>query len=157
MPVLPAIHQRQLPLPMRPNSSGSLRLTCWGSGGLCAHAYRSLRAELAGGGATAGVLYPGWVSTPLTHNVTGGNVLATELVNAAYPKPLRRFISPEEVAQAAVSGIQKRAPRIMVPSRWILVSMLRGILDPLTDWGIGKHKKIQALVNKLGKQSSNRL
>lgn len=39
-------------------------------------------------------------------NVTGGNVLATELVNAAYPKPLRRFISPEEVAQAAVSGIQ---------------------------------------------------
>lgn len=115
---------------------------------------RSLRAELAGSGATAGVLYPGWVSTPLTHNVTGGNALATELVNAAYPKLLRRFISPEEVAQAALSGIQKRAPRIMVPSRWIPVSMLRGIFNPLTDWGIDKHKKIQMLVGKLDKQSA---
>jgi NAD(P)-dependent dehydrogenase (short-subunit alcohol dehydrogenase family) len=79
---------------------------------------RSLRAELGGTGATASVLYPGWVATSIAKVGFGGNALATKLIEKGFPAPLRRPIQPDDVAKGVVKGLRARQPRIMVPFRW---------------------------------------
>jgi NAD(P)-dependent dehydrogenase (short-subunit alcohol dehydrogenase family) len=113
---------------------------------------RALRTELAPHGATAGVLYPGWTDTPLIKVAFGGNATATELLRHSCPKPLRATISPERVAAATVRGIQRRSARIIVPGRWIPISMLRGILNPVIDAAIENDPKIKRLVLELERQ-----
>lgn len=110
---------------------------------------RSLRAELAGTGATAGVLYPGWVSTAIAKSAFGGNAEATELVKLAYPGVLRAPIQPERIAEAVVKGIQARSARINCPRRWIPISIFRGVFNLLTDWTLDRDKRIQALIRKM--------
>lgn len=110
---------------------------------------RSLRAELAGTGATATVLYPGWVETPIAKIAFGGNDIATKLIELGFPAPLRRPIQPEEIATAVVNGLISRQPRIIAPSRWIPFSMLRGAFNMLSDWHLGRQQKMQTLVREL--------
>lgn len=110
---------------------------------------RALRGELAGTGATAGVLYPGWVDTAIARVAFGGNATATELVVMAFPAPLRRPITPETVATAVVRGVERRAARIIVPRRWIPWSWFRGIMNALTDRYLDGHAGIQAQIRKL--------
>ncbi|MNT31057.1 putative oxidoreductase SadH [compost metagenome] len=112
---------------------------------------RSLRAELAGTGATAGVLYPGWVSTAIAKSAFGGNAEATELVKLAYPSVLRAPIQPARIAEAVVKGVQTRSARINCPRRWIPISILRGIFNLLTDLTLDRDKRIHALIRKMEK------
>ncbi|XID74304.1 SDR family NAD(P)-dependent oxidoreductase [Alkanindiges sp. WGS2144] len=115
---------------------------------------RSLRAELAGTGATASVLYPGWVATPIAKIAFGGNDIATKLIELGFPAPLRRPIQPEEIADAVVKGLQARKPRIIAPLRWVPFSMLRGAFNMVTDWHLERQQKMQALIRKLEAQNS---
>ena len=110
---------------------------------------RALRTELAGTGATAGVLYPGWVDTAIARVAFGGNATATELVAEICPWPYKRQIQPEQVAKAVLRGVMTRAPRIMVPRRWVPLSLFRGVLNVLTDWTFDRHARLHALVRKL--------
>ena len=77
---------------------------------------RSLRVELAGRGASAGVLYPGWVATPIADVAFGADDLATQLVAHAFPAPLHRPLSPIAVARAVTRGIERRSPSIHIRS-----------------------------------------
>ncbi|MHA6792067.1 short-chain dehydrogenase/reductase [Pseudonocardia bannensis] len=110
---------------------------------------RSLRAELSSTGATAGVLYPGWVDTAIAKVAFGGNPIVTRLRERAMPGPLGQAIRPEEVAQAALAGIERRAARVIVPKRWAALSVLRGIVNPLLDRKIEGDRTLQALVGEL--------
>ncbi|MGB7235203.1 MAG: SDR family NAD(P)-dependent oxidoreductase [Rhodococcus sp. (in: high G+C Gram-positive bacteria)] len=110
---------------------------------------RALRTELAGTDATAGVLYPGWVSTPIADVAFGGDDIATALVAKAFPTPLRRPISTKKLARGAVRGIERRAPRIQVPGRWIPISLLRGIVNPVSDAMLGRNADIIRLTTEL--------
>jgi NAD(P)-dependent dehydrogenase (short-subunit alcohol dehydrogenase family) len=110
---------------------------------------RSLRVELGRTGASASVLYPGWVATPLVDMAFGGNDQATEIVDAAFPAPLRQPIAPEKVAQAVVRGLRSRRARIVVPRRWLPLDWLRGIGSIVTDWHLRRHPRIQELVQEL--------
>ena len=114
---------------------------------------RALRSELAPHRATAGVLYPGWVKTPLTGPAFGGNRTATELVAHAYPAALRQQITPERVADAVVRGVERRSARIIVPRRWAPISTLRGIVNPLIDARLDKDAEVQRLTLELERQS----
>lgn len=116
---------------------------------------RALRAELAGTGATAGVLYPGWVSTPIAKVAFGGNAIATKLVALVFPWPLNKAISPEEVAHRVVNGVQQRAARITVPSRWIPLSYLRGFISAASDSKLDNDKQIHALVRQIEQDVSS--
>ncbi|RAI70852.1 short-chain dehydrogenase [Pseudomonas fluorescens] len=110
---------------------------------------RSLRAELAGTGATAGVLYPGWVATAIAKSAFGGHAAATELAQLAYPGILRKAIQPERIAEAVVKGIECRSARVNCPRRWIPLSMFRGLFNLLTDWTLDHDKRIQRLIRKM--------
>jgi NAD(P)-dependent dehydrogenase (short-subunit alcohol dehydrogenase family) len=110
---------------------------------------RSLRAELGGTGATASVLYPGWVATSIAKVGFGGDALATRLIEKGFPAPLRRPIQPEDVAKGVIKGLRARQPRIVVPLRWAPLLWTRGVLDILTDWYLGRQHEMQNLMREL--------
>jgi len=110
---------------------------------------RALRAELAPHGATAGVLYPGWTYTPMIKAAFGGSPAATEMLRHAYPKALRTPIPPERVAAATVRGIERRSARIIVPARWMPISLLRGIVNAVTDPVLERDPTIKQLILEL--------
>lgn len=109
---------------------------------------RSLRTELAPHGATAGVLYPGWVATPITH-ATQDDPTIKELHAHAYRGRLGRFIEPEQIADAVVAGVRRRAPRIIEPGFWIPFSTLRGITNPMVDRWLESDSKLHELLLRL--------
>jgi NAD(P)-dependent dehydrogenase (short-subunit alcohol dehydrogenase family) len=113
---------------------------------------RALRLELASQGATAGVLYPGWAETPIIHAPFGGDQIATQLVEAAFPAFLRRPIKAEVVAKAAVNGIERRSARVIVPRRWAPFSALRGLINPLTDRHLERDARIGRLLGELDRR-----
>ena len=110
---------------------------------------RALRIELAGHGATAGVLYPGWVDTPIARAAFEPGALTSTLVRRAFPGPLRRRITAEEAARAAVRGIERRSASVTVPRRWIPFSLLRGIVNPLSDSMIERDPEILRIVMEI--------
>ncbi|MBM7245991.1 SDR family NAD(P)-dependent oxidoreductase [Rhodococcus fascians] len=110
---------------------------------------RALRAELAGTKATAGVLYPGWVATPIADVAFGGDTVATAMTARAFPSPLLRPITPDKLARVAVRGIGRRAARIAVPGRWIPISILRGIVNPIMDAAMERDAELIRLTAEL--------
>ncbi|MGB6181683.1 MAG: SDR family NAD(P)-dependent oxidoreductase [Rhodococcus sp. (in: high G+C Gram-positive bacteria)] len=110
---------------------------------------RALRAELAHTGATAGVLYPGWVSTPIADVAFGADDLATRLVARAFPGPLRTPIEASVLAAGAVAGIEARAARVQIPGRWRTYFALRGVLNPVSDLILERDRTTRRLVEKL--------
>lgn len=114
---------------------------------------RALRVELAGTEATAGVLYPGWVATPIADVAFGSDSIATALVSKAFPSFLLTPLTPETFAKAAVRGIEKRSARIQVPRRWVPVSLLRGIVNPVTDRLLERNGEIVRLTGELERRS----
>lgn len=109
---------------------------------------RSLRAELAPHGASASVLYPSWTKTPITHS-TQDDELLNRLFNHAFRGPLGTFSDPEVVAAGLVRGLQTRAPRMFAPRWWAAVSVLRGILNPLTDALLDRDHTSQDLIRQI--------
>lgn len=110
---------------------------------------RALRAELAHTGATAGVLYPGWVSTPIADVAFGADDIATRLVARAFPAPLLTPIDPAVLASGAVDGIAARAARTHIPARWSPFSALRGVVNPISDLVLERDRTTRGLVADL--------
>lgn len=110
---------------------------------------RALRAELAGTGASASVLYPGWTATPIADLAFGGHATASELIESAFPAVLRKQVQPEEIATALVAGLATRSASIIAPARWKPLSMLRGVMSPLSDALLERSTKIQRLVRNI--------
>lgn len=110
---------------------------------------RALRTELRLHGASAGVLYPGWVDTEIVRSAFGGDPIATQLRQYGFKGPLGRPIGPERVAASVVHGIERRAAQIIVPRRWAAFSVLRGILNPMIDATLDRDQKFARLLNDL--------
>ncbi|MGU3294392.1 SDR family NAD(P)-dependent oxidoreductase [Williamsia sp. M5A3_1d] len=117
---------------------------------------RALRSELAAHGATAGVLYPGWVATPIADVAFGKDELATALIKRAFPRPLLTPIKPRRVGLAVADGIESRSPRIQVPRRWIPVAALRGIVNPLSDAALQRDSTMIGLVREVEDRARRR-
>lgn len=116
---------------------------------------RSLRVELAAHGATAGVLYPGWVATPIAEVAFGADSLATELVAHAFPRPLHRPVSPALVGRAVVRGIERRSASIQVPKRWIPMSALRGLINPVFDRSLAGDETLRDLIRQVERRTAH--
>jgi NAD(P)-dependent dehydrogenase (short-subunit alcohol dehydrogenase family) len=109
---------------------------------------RALRAELGVHGASASVAYFGFIDTEMVHRAIDQDPLADELMQT-FPAPLRKRIQPEVAGEAIVRGIETRAPRIIRPRRWIVMSVLRGILNPLTDAQLERDERNQQLLRQI--------
>ena len=113
---------------------------------------RALRAELTPHGASASVAYFGFIDTEMVRRALDADPLADRMLETL-PKPLHKRLAPAVAGEAIVAGIEKRSPRIIRPRRWIVMSVLRGILGPLGDAHLEKDLKAQALVQEFDKRA----
>jgi NAD(P)-dependent dehydrogenase (short-subunit alcohol dehydrogenase family) len=109
---------------------------------------RALRVELARHGASASVAYFGFIDTEMVHRALDADP-AFEATERAVPKVLQKRLQPAEAGGAIVRGIERRAPRIIRPRRWAVLSVLRGILNPLVDRQMASDANVQELAGQL--------
>lgn len=109
---------------------------------------RALRVELAQHGASATVVYFGFIDTEMVHHGLDRDPLVTELMSSL-PKPLRKRLAPSVAGEAIVRGIERRSPRVFQPRRWAAMSALRGILGPLSDAQLERDAQVQAHLRQL--------
>jgi NAD(P)-dependent dehydrogenase (short-subunit alcohol dehydrogenase family) len=109
---------------------------------------RALRVELVQHGASASVAYFGFIDTEMVHRALDADP-AVESMLATFAKPLRKRLQPSAAGEAIVSGIERRAPRIIRPRRWVVISVLRGILNPLIDRRLERDATVQAAAREL--------
>ena len=105
---------------------------------------RALRGELAQHGATAGVAYFGVIDTMIVREASS-DPIATRF-EATVPRFLRKRLHPSLAGAGIADGIERRAARTMVPKRWGVYSLLRGLLNPVLDRRIERNATIQGIV-----------
>jgi NAD(P)-dependent dehydrogenase (short-subunit alcohol dehydrogenase family) len=113
---------------------------------------RALRLELAPHGASVSVAYFGFIDTEMIHRAIDQDPLATELMST-FPTPLRKRVSPAVAGEAIVAGIERRSPRIFRPRRWAALSVLRGIVNPLSDMQLERDARSQGLTRRLDERA----
>jgi NAD(P)-dependent dehydrogenase (short-subunit alcohol dehydrogenase family) len=109
---------------------------------------RALRTELTPHGASASVAYFGFIDTEMVHRVLDQDPLREDMLRT-FPPPLRKRIPPQIAGEAIVRGIERRQPRIIRPRRWTAVSLLRGILAPLSDAQLERDQRAQRLLQAI--------
>jgi NAD(P)-dependent dehydrogenase (short-subunit alcohol dehydrogenase family) len=105
---------------------------------------RALRVELVQHGASASVAYFGFIETEMVHRAIDGDPVATEMFGVL-PAPLRKRVGADKAADAIVRGIERRSAQIFEPRRWALMSLLRGVVNPLGDARMEREERTQAL------------
>jgi NAD(P)-dependent dehydrogenase (short-subunit alcohol dehydrogenase family) len=113
---------------------------------------RALRIELAAHGAGATVVYPGFADTELVRDAFA-DPIAAEL-ESTLPKFAARRVTPALVAERLVAGIERRAPRVIVPRWYRLWFALRGVLNPLLDTAMAHDPRIAEVVARAEAQAS---
>jgi NAD(P)-dependent dehydrogenase (short-subunit alcohol dehydrogenase family) len=116
---------------------------------------RALRVELKPHGASASVAYFGYIDTEMVHRAIDADPLVDRMM-AASPKVLRKRLPPSKAGAAIVRGIERRQPRIIRPHRWTLLSVLRGILNPLMDAQMERDEETQAITRELDARAGQR-
>ena len=109
---------------------------------------RALRVELAPHGASASVAYFGFIDTEMVHRAIDADELA-DMMLKTLPRPLHKRLQPAVAGEAIVRGIERRRPRIIRPRRWTILSVLRGILGPLSDAAAERDQNAQALTRQI--------
>lgn len=109
---------------------------------------RALRVELVQHGASASVAYFGFIDTEMVHRAIDADPVVDSIL-ATYPRLLRKRLQPVVAGEAIATGIERRAPRIIRPRRWVVMSMLRGILNPLIDIRMERDATVQAAAREL--------
>jgi NAD(P)-dependent dehydrogenase (short-subunit alcohol dehydrogenase family) len=109
---------------------------------------RALRVELAPHGASASVAYFGFIDTEMVHRAIDADPLG-ETSLGLLPRPLRKRVPPQVAGEGIVLGIEKRAPRIIRPKRWAVFSVLRGIINPLSDAQLEKDAVVLDMMRQM--------
>jgi NAD(P)-dependent dehydrogenase (short-subunit alcohol dehydrogenase family) len=113
---------------------------------------RALRLELIPHGASASVAYFGFIDTEMVHRAIDQDPLAGEMLGT-FPRPLHKRLAPSVAGEAIARGIERRQPRIIRPRRWVLMSVLRGVLGPLTDAQAERDEKVLKIVREIDERA----
>jgi NAD(P)-dependent dehydrogenase (short-subunit alcohol dehydrogenase family) len=108
---------------------------------------RALRVELAPYGASAGVVFYGFIATEMVRQGLDDDPMGAEFV-AQLPDRLMRRLTPEQAAVALVDGIERRSPTVFAPRFLRGYSALRGVLNPVLDWHLRRDRTSQELVRR---------
>ena len=114
---------------------------------------RALRVELAPHGASATVAYFGFIDTEMVRKGIDEDPAADQLFEAL-PKVLHKRLPPKAAGEGIVRAIERRAPRVILPRRWAVFSVLRGIINPLLDRHMVRDAQTQAVVRLLDGRES---
>jgi NAD(P)-dependent dehydrogenase (short-subunit alcohol dehydrogenase family) len=113
---------------------------------------RALRAELSPHGASATVAYFGFIDTEMVHRAIDADPLADKMLHTL-PKVLHKRLQPAAAGEAIAQAIEQRKPRVIRPRRWTVLSVLRGILGPLSDAQLERDTDAQALLREFDARS----
>ena len=113
---------------------------------------RALRIELTPHGASASVAYFGFIDTEMVHRMLDADPVVDSMLDK-YPKVLRKRLHPRVAGEGIVRGIERRAPRIIRPRRWVVLSVLRGITGPLLDRQAERDEDVLAMTRKLDERA----
>ena len=105
---------------------------------------RALRVELRPHGASASVAYFGFIDTRMVQDAFEDPI--ARRFEDTQPKLFLRRLPPSAAGEAIVTGIERRAPRIIAPRWWAIWSVLRGILNPLFDRRAERDARLQETV-----------
>jgi NAD(P)-dependent dehydrogenase (short-subunit alcohol dehydrogenase family) len=106
---------------------------------------RALRVELSIHGAGATVAHFGFIDTVMVQEAFDPEAEGSGLMDNL-PAFMTRRLTPGQAAEALVTGIERRAPRVIAPSWWRVPYYLRGVAGPLMDWASTKDRRVaQAL------------
>jgi NAD(P)-dependent dehydrogenase (short-subunit alcohol dehydrogenase family) len=109
---------------------------------------RALRVELVQHGASASVAYFGFIDTEMVHRAIDQDPVSDRMFQAL-PKVMHKRLAPKVAGESIVRGIERRAPRIIQPRRWVVMSVLRGIVNPLLDRQMERHAETQDVLRQL--------
>jgi len=109
---------------------------------------RALRVELARHGASATTAYFGLIDTAMVQQGLDHDPLAGQMM-ALVPAPLRKRLPPRAAGEAIARAVEHRRARVVRPRRWALLSVLRGVLNPLADARLERDATAQRLVAEL--------
>jgi NAD(P)-dependent dehydrogenase (short-subunit alcohol dehydrogenase family) len=119
---------------------------------------RALRAELAPFGASASVVYFGWVDTDLVRDSLdrrddgrGARVLAETL-----PAFLLKRIPAQTAGATIVRALEERSPRAFAPGVWRYISAFRGLLNPILDRRVDRDAAIAGHVREAEAMATRR-
>ena len=67
----------------------------------------------------------------IKHGVDEDQVVVELL--GALPRPMIKRVTPKSAAFAIADGLERRAPRVIHPSRWAIIAAARGVVGPVLD------------------------
>ncbi len=119
---------------------------------------RALRAELAPLGASASVVYFGWVETDLVRDSLdrrdGGR--GARILGEILPAFLLKRITAETAGATIARALEERAPRAFAPTVWRYLSAVRGLINPLLDRRMDHDAEIAAVVSEVEAAAAER-
>ncbi len=109
---------------------------------------RALRAELAPLGASASVVYFGWVDTELVRESLDrrDDGRGARILGEILPAFLLKRITSAEAGATIVRALEERVPRAFAPKVWRYISAFRGLINPLLDRRMDRDAAIAAIV-----------
>lgn len=105
---------------------------------------RALRVELAQHGASATTCYFGLIDTEMVHRGIDDDPLSGKVMEQ-FPNVLAKRLTPDQAGEAVARGIERRAPRVIVPPVWRVLFHLRGVIGPLLDRHMERAAPVQEL------------
>ena len=105
---------------------------------------RALRVELAPHGASATTAYFGFIDTAMVADALEDPV--GERFRESMPDFLMRSLPPSTAGEAIVRGIERRSPKVIAPGWWRVLSVLRGVINPLIDARMERDPRVLELV-----------
>jgi NAD(P)-dependent dehydrogenase (short-subunit alcohol dehydrogenase family) len=119
---------------------------------------RALRAELAPLGASASVVYFGWVETDLVRDSLDrkDDGRGARILGEILPAFLLKRITAETAGATIARALEQRAPRAFAPPVWRYLSAARGLINPLTDRRLDRDPEIAAVVAEVEAASRER-
>ena len=103
---------------------------------------RALRLELAPHGVGVTTCYFGFIDTEMVHQGLDQDPLVDVLTDMI-PPVLRKRLPPSAAGKAIVEAIERNKPRVIRPHRWVVLSVLRGILNPIGDRRFERDAKVR--------------
>ncbi len=119
---------------------------------------RALRAELAPLGASASVVYFGWVDTDLVRDSLDrkDDGRGARILGEILPAFLLKRITAETAGATIAQALEERAPRSFAPPVWRYLSAVRGLINPLLDRRLDHDAEIAAVVSEVEAAAAER-
>ncbi|WP_181697836.1 short-chain dehydrogenase/reductase [Nocardia sp. GTS18] len=114
---------------------------------------RALRVELAPYGATAGIVYYGFIDTDMVKVGFDEDPLANAIVDLI-PPFLTKRLTPAQAGEDTVRGIERRAAQTITPARWAALSAFRGLITPVMDGIAIRHRKVHKMIRGFDARSA---